>query len=206
MNGTRIFLRASMIGFLLVGVAGMAAGQLAASKKDYSDEEFAEQWDEVQKKFPLVAQGFSFLQNLSKFCNVDEACFRTLQDNCLRQGLPPRFCLEESRRACCKPLVVQPTPPAEPPRLIDVSGVKVLDPGRGGSSSECNPAERPRDIGCSRICKPCVTFVCIDGEWEPLRMDFPDGLCDPRPPLDPPITACPRSSTGFCPAECSVCF
>ena len=66
---------------------------------------------------------------------------------------------------------------------------------------------KPADIGCTTICKPCKTFVCQNGEWEPHDVEPPEFVCDSsRGSNGQDISACPRSSTGFCPAECSLCF
>jgi hypothetical protein len=203
MHMHKVLIRASLIAFVLM--AGPAVGQPAATDPAYDDDEFTRQMSQVEKEFPLVARGFGFLQELFQICNVDESCFRALQNQCLRDGLPPRFCFESSRRACCKPPVLQPPEPfTGPTRILDATDVRVLDPGRGGSTDQCT-SPRPPDIGCSRICKPCVTSVCVDGEWERVDIDFPDGFCD-RGPMDPPFNTCPRTGTGFCPAECHLCF
>jgi len=67
--------------------------------------------------------------------------------------------------------------------------------------------EKPDDIGCTTMCKPCVTFVCREGEWESLDIGFPDEICDPPDiPSGPGPFGCPRTPEGFCPAECSFCF
>ena len=73
----------------------------------------------------------------------------------------------------------------------------------GGSACE---EERPEDVGCTTICKPCLTWLCLDGEWVSEDISPPDFICDPPDlPDAPPISACP-SIAGQCPAECSFCY
>ena len=65
---------------------------------------------------------------------------------------------------------------------------------------------KPKDIGCTTIGKPCITYMCVAGEWEPINVDTsPPSRPRPRPNF-PPIHDCSYSDTGFCPAECSVCY
>jgi hypothetical protein len=64
-------------------------------------------------------------------------------------------------------------------------------------------APRPQNRGCGAVCKPCVVFVCRNGQWQPEPMNWPEEICEPRPGIQP--VACPRESGGFCPAECRVC-
>ena len=74
------------------------------------------------------------------------------------------------------------------------------------SSSECE-GDKPPDIGCTTLCKPCVTWVCEDGDW--VRLDLTmsgDPMCTgSNAPGGSDPAACPRRGT-FCPAECSYCF
>ena len=85
---------------------------------------------------------------------------------------------------------------------------------------------QPDDIGCTTLCKPCLTFQCEDGEWVGINIDPPDFVCNPDfPGSGDDLTACPRQSglvlfsaagddfsggqdeiPGFCPAECSFCY
>ena len=87
-------------------------------------------------------------------------------------------------------------------------GMQIFDPSLAGQTQGCQPP-RPDDIGCSVLCKPCITFVCVEASWTAERIDFPDEICNPPGGgggPGPDMTACPRSDTGFCPAECSMCF
>ena len=91
-----------------------------------------------------------------------------------------------------------------------VSDLKVnLGPLKVKLDRDNDPADctqpRPADIGCTTLCKPCVTWICVDGQWERFRIETPD-LCEPREPTDPGPFGCPRDETGFCPAECSFCY
>ena len=65
---------------------------------------------------------------------------------------------------------------------------------------------KPEDLGCTTICKPCVTWVCKEGKWERLDIQNPDICGSNGGPGSPPPSACPRTDTGFCPAECKFCF
>ena len=94
-----------------------------------------------------------------------------------------------------------PQPPLQAHLISDIP-LKVVTANGSGCESE-----KPEDIGCTTLCKPCVTFICVEGEWERLDIDYPDGLCDPpNLPDPPPLSGCPRTAEGFCPAECSFCF
>lgn len=74
---------------------------------------------------------------------------------------------------------------------------------------------KPPDLGCTTLCKPCVTFRCVDGEWVRDEIDW-GILCEPRSPQDPGPTACRRSKLpdqgtglevpGYCPPQCDICF
>lgn len=61
------------------------------------------------------------------------------------------------------------------------------------------PEPRPERIGCRYIGKPCIEFVCMDGQWEPMSIEtsfpnrpgstvpdipceFLEGGCDPYLP------------------------
>ncbi len=72
--------------------------------------------------------------------------------------------------------------------------------------SECDPEERPEDIGCTTLCKPCVTSLCLDGKWVAEHVEIPKDLCEPPEPDDPGPFGCPSGDFGFCPAECSFCY
>ena len=84
--------------------------------------------------------------------------------------------------------------------LSDLS-IKVPDPP---ATMKCDPAERPDDIGCTTICKPCKTSFCVDGQWVPEDIDTSE-LCQ-RPGTGIPPSCCPRGPGFFCPAECSCCI
>lgn len=94
-----------------VTLRGSAQAQDTAA---YKDEEFLKQWEAVQAKYPFVAKAFSFLKNLRWPCNINAKCFTRVQQQCLDQDIPPRFCLEQAERVCCEPLVIQPPPDHEP--------------------------------------------------------------------------------------------
>jgi len=195
---------------LCAGPALSNAGEGAEGEATDADRELTRQLEQVEESFPMVSRSLEFLRAATRFCAVDQVCFRALQDNCLQNGLPPQFCLDSSREACCKTPVlvdtsIQPAEPGAATTLDDLTGVLVTDASVGQEPSKCTDP-RPSDIGCSRLCKPCTTFVCLDGEWKPQEITFPEGLCDPRGDLDPPFKTCPRTSTGFCPAECHLCF
>ena len=64
---------------------------------------------------------------------------------------------------------------------------------------------KPDDIGCTTMCKPCITSFCVNKTWVRQDIDWPPEICEPRPDPLPP-TGCPRTDTGFCPAECHICF
>ena len=109
-----------------------------------------------------------------------------------------RYC--DSKRFFVCP--IQPRDAGGPPS-VRVADFRVTMPGLSDPSG-C-AGERPADVGCTRLCKPCVTWKCEDGEWVRLELTtHNDPMCDPRHVPGP--TACPRTPTGFCPAECSICF
>lgn len=72
-------------------------------------------------------------------------------------------------------------------------------------SEGCDESEKPDDVGCTTICKPCKTFVCVDGEWQPTDIKPPEDLCEPRGGSLPP-RGCPLGENRFCPAECHICY
>lgn len=66
---------------------------------------------------------------------------------------------------------------------------------------------RPDNIGCSLLCKPCIVWICQNNRWVQRSVETPKEICERRRPGGGPrLTACPRTSEGFCAAECSVCF
>lgn len=77
---------------------------------------------------------------------------------------------------------------------------------------EVNPpsgctSPRPDDIGCFTVCKPCVIFYCLEGEWVRLDVhDLADEFCQPLDPGGESPFGCPRDENGFCPAECGFCY
>lgn len=77
-------------------------------QQSYPDPEFDRQLKEVRENYPLIFRAFSFLRELHTVCDLDEQCFRVVQDFCLQSGAPPRFCLETANRSCCKPLKLAP--------------------------------------------------------------------------------------------------
>lgn len=141
-------------------------------------------------------------------CNIDPDMYNLALDKCREEGGPPRQCQTYALRAACVPQVTTPPEPSSGNRFTDLvarGGMKVFDPERIGQTEGCS-GPKPDDIGCTTICKPCITFICSDGEWQAERIDFPDELCKPIGGGGPSATACPRGPTGFCPAECSMCF
>ncbi|MGH9429403.1 MAG: hypothetical protein ACRD2L_24220, partial [Terriglobia bacterium] len=56
-----------------------------------------------------------------------------------------------------------PVPPKAPEPRLALSDF-VLDIHNIDGSSGCKK-EKPKDIGCTTVCKPCVTWVCRNGEW-----------------------------------------
>lgn len=93
-------------------------------------------------------------------------------------------------------------------------------------TEECREP-RPDNIGCTTLCKPCKTWICLDGEWVGQDISPPDFVCNGSTVgLGEDPFACPRvpvsalaggGSTdlgpdfgdfdgGFCPAECSFCY
>lgn len=96
-------------------------------------------------------------------------------------------------------------------RAIGDFKLQLPEPPEPDPSRRCTEP-KPDDIGCSLVCKPCVTFVCVDGEWVRQEIDFPEGICDPASTPEP--VACPlteiKTETGathrFCAAECDICF
>ncbi len=104
---------------------------------------------------------------------------------------------------CSLTLLACPGP--EPPTVFQIADFAVrVDLYDGQSQCE---GEKPANIGCTTLCKPCIVFICENGEWVREDLDMQDEeFCKPHLPGDKPPSACPRTSTGFCPAECSVCF
>jgi hypothetical protein len=96
-------------------------------------------------------------------------------------------------------------------RAIGDFKMKLPDPPKPDPPTPCT-TPKPDDIGCNFVCKPCVTFICVDGEWVRDEIDFPEGMCDSSPGLEP--VGCPlteiKTETGvshrFCAAECAFCF
>lgn len=165
-----------------------------------------------QPAFGTLARTLGVFEDAYGLCDIDPAAYETLLDRCIAQGGRPWHCSELARRAACRPRVV--SPPDRPGSggvnpfadMINRGDMKVFDPTLAGQTQGCI-GPKPRDIGCTTLCKPCITFVCSDGEWKSDRIDFPDDICEPRGGGGgPSSTACPRTDTGFCPAECSVCF
>ncbi len=68
------------------------------------------------------------------------------------------------------------------------------------------PGPKPKNIGCTTVCKPCKTYVCVNGAWVPTDLDWPDRLCESRPGTGGGGNVCVGTDTGFCPAECSSCM
>lgn len=81
-----------------------------------------------------------------------------------------------------------------------------LDAGEPSTEPQACTQPKPDNLGCTTVCKPCITWICVDGEWQREPIEWDDGLCSPPDPEEPGPFACPRDETGFCPAECSVCF
>ena len=69
-------------------------------------------------------------------------------------------------------------------------------------------APRPKDIGCTTLCKPCITWRCQEGKWVEFDLNtMDDAVCEAPADLGgKSISACPRGSEGFCAAECSICY
>lgn len=86
---------------------------------------------------------------------------------------------------------------------VAISDFKLKLPDRDGPSG-CDESERPKDVGCTTLCKPCLTSFCVDGKWVREKIEFGEE-CDPLD-LDFPPSGCPRTQSGFCPAECHICF
>ena len=53
-----------------------------------------------------------------------------------------------------------PQPPLQAHLIPDIP-LKVVTVNGSGCESE-----KPDDLGCTTLCKPCVTFICVEGEWE----------------------------------------
>jgi hypothetical protein len=74
-------------------------------------------------------------------------------------------------------------------------------------SAEACSQPRPRRIGCTTLCKPCVVWVCKAGEWQRLTLPASPG-CPGGSATGP---ACPLIPSplipghGTCPSGCSVC-
>jgi len=145
-------------------------------------------------------------------CNINPDVYEFELDRCVALGGPPRQCATLALHAACEPQVVAPVDPPTPSGgnpfadLATAGDLKVFDPSIAGRTAGCE-GPKPSDIGCTTLCKPCITYICLDGEWQAQRIDFPDEICRPiRTGSGPSATACPRGPNGFCPAECSVCF
>jgi hypothetical protein len=93
-----------------------------------------------------------------------------------------------------------------PPQTTAISDLKIKLPATTETASSACPSPKPQNIGCTTLCKPCVTWICVGGKWERQDIDTSE-LCKPSGTSGGiPPTACPRTATGFCPAECSFCF
>lgn len=190
---------------------------------------FDEQMTQVERQFPLVARANRFLKDIVGFCSIDPKVFQQVFESCLATsdeiggGSPQewnKWCREVARSAACVPPVLtqtEPPPGRTPPagvldhpfaEIVATGEIAIMDPVRGeGADPEACTRPRPANLGCRFMCKPCITFVCENGEWQRESLDFPDEICEPRTPAGgTSATACPRGDTGFCPAECSICF
>ena len=102
----------TLMALLIFNVApekdALAQENVDVQQQSYPDPDFDRQLKEVRKNYPLVANAFSFLQDLHFFCNIDRQCFRTVHDHCLQSDLPPQFCLDTAERVCCRPLELAP--------------------------------------------------------------------------------------------------
>jgi hypothetical protein len=70
-------------------------------------------------------------------------------------------------------------------------------------ADECR-GPRPRNRGCSVMCKPCSFAVCEDGKWVYERVDWGDE-CNGGGGLGGGGGCCEVPIWGGCPAECSCC-
>jgi hypothetical protein len=77
----------------------------------------------------------------------------------------------------------------------------------------CDDPE-PASFGCTTLCKPCKRYVCVEGEWIPIEVEPPEGLCRSRrsgtpyskDKQDRPLVASPRTADNRCPTECDLCW
>ena len=100
----------------------------------------------------------------------------------------------------------RPTPKAQ----TRISDLKInLNPLKSSfdRAIKCN-APRPKDIGCTTLCKPCITWRCQEGKWVEFELNTTDdAICEASPDLgDQTLSACPRGPEGFCAAECHICY
>src|SRR5436305_672309 len=72
------------------------------------------------------------------------------------------------------------------------------------NASGCT-SPRPKDVGCTVVCKPCGTWICKDGKWVAYVIP-PPRFCDSKTAGNASGTMCPRGVDGFCPAECNICY
>lgn len=66
------------------------------------------------------------------------------------------------------------------------------------------PLPRPRNRGCSIVCKPCSYAVCEDGRWVYERVDWGDE-CSGGGGIGGGGGCCKVPVWGGCPAECQCC-
>ena len=121
----------------------------------------------------------------------------------MRKLLPSITCI--ALLIACLALAIGCT--MESPAPVSIGDFKVkTDLFQEPIPPEC-PLPRPKKIGCTTLCKPCIEWFCQDGKWMRIDLGFPDEFCErDRIPQDQGPFACPRTSTGFCPSECSICF
>lgn len=114
----------------------------------------------------------------------------------------------------------EPAQEAEEPARAQwaLSDLQVRIPSPPAQMRQACTEPKPPDLGCTTLCKPCITFHCVDGEWVESSIDW-GMICDPPAPTGGPPVVCPRQPLqthpedpgdavvheGFCPAECDVC-
>jgi hypothetical protein len=61
------------------------------------------------------------------------------------------------------------------------------------STGGCTTAP-PKDVGCTRLCKPCFTYECENKKWVKVRMDNPEACTSTPLPKEPSL--CQMSSNS----------
>lgn len=93
-----------------------------------------------------------------------------------------------------------PGPPSSD--LVAITDFELKLPDRDGPSG-CDQSVKPEDVGCTTVCKPCQTSICLDGEWVPDNVEMPKEICDPPDLPENRPFGCPRTGHGLLPSRMS---